>query len=181
MVRDFAQSVDRKYTPFSGGNIIVDLCTELKQLQLTYTILSSQVRAMCNELTESQSRPVSPSFIHLPKSSRNRANTNPTSGPSLTRSQLNTAFLSIEAKYRLSWECAELLIDLGGGAPAQPPTSPPPSSHSVPAAPTHPLATRKSRERAITLGGDEQKPVIGPAPHHVTSPPLASPSDAYSS
>ena len=146
-------------------------------MQLTYTMLAGQVRAMYNEPTESQSRPVSPSFIHLPKpSSRSRANTAPTNGPSLSRSQLNTAFLNIEAKYRLSWECAELLIDLGGGAPAQPHTSPPPSStHSVPSAPSVPIDGRKSRERAITLGGDEPKPSISPSPQSAVSPPLASP------
>ena len=43
MVRDFAQSVDRKYALFSIGGVIADLCTELKQLQLTYTMLSGQV------------------------------------------------------------------------------------------------------------------------------------------
>ena len=161
----------------SSCRVHADACAELKQLQLTYTLLAGQVRSMCNEAHESQSRPVSPSFIHLPKpSSRSRANTNPTAHATLSRSQLNTAFLSIEAKYRLSWECAELLIDLGGGAPTQPQTSPPPSSHSVPSTSTSTIPDgRKSRERAITLGGDESKPVITPAAHGIASPPLASP------
>ncbi|KAH9884489.1 hypothetical protein C8Q73DRAFT_770579 [Cubamyces lactineus] len=160
MVRDFASSVE-----------------QLKQLQSTYTSLVGRVREMLSDPQESQSRPVSPSFIHLPKPAlRTRSNTNPAANSGLNRNQLNTAFLNIEAKYRLSWECAELLIDLGGGGtPNQAPTSAPPSSsQSAPAVPTS-VDGRKSRERAITLAGDEQKPVITPAPPSVTSPPLASP------
>ncbi|KAI0350733.1 hypothetical protein OH77DRAFT_1463107 [Trametes cingulata] len=158
MVRDFASSVE-----------------QLKQLQSTYSTLVGQVRELLNDPQESQSRPVSPSFIHLPRPVlRTRSNTNPAAHTVPNRNQLNAAFLNIEAKYRLSWECAELLIDLGGGAP-NPPTSPPPSSsQSAPAVPTT-AESRKSRERAITLAGDEQKPVITPPPHGVTSPPLASP------
>ncbi|RPD53839.1 hypothetical protein L226DRAFT_540322 [Lentinus tigrinus ALCF2SS1-7] len=157
MVRDFATSVE-----------------QLKQLQLTYTTLVVQVRALINDPQESQSRPVSPTFIHFPKPpSRSRANTNPTTKNAPTQSQLNTAFLSIEAKYRLSWECAELLIDLAGGGGNQP-TSPPPSSQSAPVVPTTAVDSRKNRERAITLAGDEPKPVVASAPGP-TSPPLASP------
>ncbi|KAI0668022.1 hypothetical protein C8Q78DRAFT_980460 [Trametes maxima] len=169
MVRDFALSVE-----------------QLKQLQATYSILVVQVRELLNDPQESQSRPVSPSFIHLPRPAlRTRSNTNPAANPTPSRNQLNAAFLNIEAKYRLSWECAELLIDLGGGgngggsatspAPSSAPTSPPPtSSQSAPAVPTT-ADGRKSRERAITLAGDEQKPVITPPLHHAVSPPLASP------
>ncbi|KAI0693133.1 hypothetical protein C8T65DRAFT_744844 [Cerioporus squamosus] len=158
MVRDFATSVE-----------------QLKQLQLTYTTLVGQVRALINEPQESQSRPVSPSFIHFPKpSSRLRANTNPPTNNGPTRSQVNTAFLNIEAKYRLSWECAELLIDLAGGGGDQP-TSPPPSSQSAPVVPTTTIDGRKSRERAITLAGDEPKPAVGSSHPGPTSPPLASP------
>ncbi|KAI0752504.1 hypothetical protein C8Q80DRAFT_1217086 [Daedaleopsis nitida] len=157
MVRDFASSVE-----------------QLKQLQLSYTALVGQVRALVSDPQESQSRPVSPTYIHLPKpSSRSRANTNPATNSGLSRSQLNTAFLSIEAKYRLSWECAELLIDLAGGGANQP-SSPPPSSQSAPVVPTV-IDGRKSRERAITLAGDEPKPIVNPSTHGPTSPPLASP------
>ncbi|RDX40290.1 hypothetical protein OH76DRAFT_1413064 [Lentinus brumalis] len=158
MVRDFATSVEH-----------------LKQLQATYTTLVGQVRELINEPQESQSRPVSPSFIHFPKpSSRSRAMTNPTMNNTPTRSQFNTAFLNIEAKYRLSWECAELLIDLAGGGGNQP-TSPPPSSQSAPAVPTTTIDGRKSRERAITLAGDEPKPTLGSSSPGPMSPPLASP------
>ncbi|KAI0773012.1 hypothetical protein BD413DRAFT_656025 [Trametes elegans] len=159
MVRDFASSVE-----------------QLKQLQSTYHVLVGQVRELLNDPQESQSRPVSPSFIHLPKPVlRTRSNTNPATHSAPSRNQVNAAFLSIEAKYRLSWECAELLIDLAGGGGQDPSTSSaPPSSQSAPAVPTS-VEGRKSRERAITLAGDEQKPVITPAPHGSTSPPLASP------
>ncbi len=100
--------------------------------------------------------------------------TNPAMNTTPTRSQLNTAFLNIEAKYRLSWECAELLIDLAGGGGNQP-TSPPPSSQSAPAVPTTTNDGRKSRERAITLAGDEPKPALGSSSPGPMSPPLASP------
>ncbi|PIL32949.1 hypothetical protein GSI_05067 [Ganoderma sinense ZZ0214-1] len=84
------------------------------------------------------------------------------------------AFLNIEAKYRLAWECDELLINPGGGAPKEEPTSispPRSSSHSVPVVHTIPDG-RKSRECKITLAGDEQKPAIDPLAHGA-SPPLA--------
>ncbi|PIL34719.1 hypothetical protein GSI_03500 [Ganoderma sinense ZZ0214-1] len=160
MVRDFATSVE-----------------QLKQLQSAYATLASQIRTIMHDPHESHSRPVSPSFVHFPKpSTRSRAHTNPAANHPPSRSQINAAFLNIEAKYRLAWECAELLIDLGGGAPKEEPTptSPPPSSsHSVPVVHTVPDG-RKSRERAITLAGDEQKPAIDPLAHGA-SPPLASP------
>ncbi|KAI8970765.1 hypothetical protein BD414DRAFT_470397 [Trametes punicea] len=164
MVRDFASSVE-----------------QLKQLQSTYIALVGTVRELLRESQESQSRPVSPSFIHLPKPAlRSRSNTNPAANSGLSRNLLNHAFLNIEAKYRLSWECAELLIDLGGGGPSNPPpVSPAPSSsQSAPAVPTT-SEGRKSRERAITLAGDEPKPVITPSSSGVNSPPLASPSSQW--
>ena len=96
--------------------LCTDTIAELKELQLTYTTLVGRVRALVNDPQESQSRPVSPTFIHFPKpSSRSRANTNPTTKNAPTQSQLHTVFLDIEAKSRLSWECAELLIVLRGG------------------------------------------------------------------
>ncbi|EIW52243.1 uncharacterized protein TRAVEDRAFT_156016 [Trametes versicolor FP-101664 SS1] len=158
MVRDFASSVE-----------------QLKQLQSTYSALVVQVRELLSDSQESQSRPVSPNFIHLPRPVlRTRSNTNPAANNAPNRNQLNAAFLNIEAKYRLSWECAELLVDLAGGAPNPSASPPPSSSQSAPVVPTS-IDGRKSRERAITLAGDEQKPVITPAPHGATSPPLASP------
>ncbi|KAI0824280.1 hypothetical protein BC628DRAFT_1378510, partial [Trametes gibbosa] len=158
MVRDFASSVE-----------------QLKQLQAAYTSLVGQVRELLNDPQESQSRPVSPSFIHLPRPVlRTRSNTNPAANSAPSRNQLHAAFLNIEAKYRLSWECAELLIDLAGGPSEAPGSAPPTSSQSAPAVPTT-ADGRKSRERAVTLAGDEQKPLIAPSPHGLTSPPLASP------
>ncbi|KJA22361.1 hypothetical protein HYPSUDRAFT_164549 [Hypholoma sublateritium FD-334 SS-4] len=81
----------------------------------------------------------------------------------LAYKELAALFYTINAKYRISWECAELLVELGGGAPApsatSPPAviSPPPSSAS---APFMGLALgaafdgkKRSRERAITLAG----------------------------
>ncbi|KJA16805.1 hypothetical protein HYPSUDRAFT_206712 [Hypholoma sublateritium FD-334 SS-4] len=43
----------------------------------------------------------------------------------LAYKELAAIFYTINAKYRISWECAELLVEFGGGAPAPSATSPP--------------------------------------------------------
>ncbi|KAJ7061812.1 hypothetical protein C8F01DRAFT_987412 [Mycena amicta] len=53
--------------------------------------------------------------------------------------QLAAAFYTIKSTYRISWECAELLIELGGG---------PPTMHTSESAPA---MTTQRRERATTL------------------------------
>ncbi|KAF5390239.1 hypothetical protein D9757_002951 [Collybiopsis confluens] len=73
---------------------------------------------------------------------------------------LAEAFYTINSKYKIAWECAELLIELGGG-----PTT---SSAAEPSAILPPLSlsstnvkenqSKKSRERAITLSGEQSKP-----------------------
>ena len=97
------------------------------------------------------------------------------------------AFWSINYKYRVSWECAELLIELGsgssggdgdGGGVVSAPPSAATTSVSAPAIQQH-LAgaggegnsfNLKGRERAITLAGDESKhsttPPLSPTTHH---------------
>jgi len=86
-----------------------------------------------------------------------------------------SAFYTLNSKYRISWECAELLIELGGGgAPGSATTSwnegsvPPTSSSSAPLGFPFPtpsevmgaagLDKKRSRERALTLAGNETKP-----------------------
>ena len=90
------------------------------------------------------------------------------------RKQFAASFFHLDHKYKVSWECAELLIELGGGPPA-PPSQP--NSSTLPSAqlmhPGDSISSRKSRERAITLAGDESAPplsmsIAGPS---TTSPP----------
>ena len=96
------------------------------------------------------------------------------------------AFWSINYKYRVSWECAELLIELGSGGGGDGDgdgvISAPPSgattSVSAPAVQQHvagaggevTIFSLKGRERAITLAGDESQhstvPPLLPTAHH---------------
>lgn len=89
------------------------------------------------------------------------------------------AFWSINYKYKVSWECAELLIELGsgtgvgdgdgGGVISAPPTAT--TSVSAPAIQQHlagaggegtTIFNLKGRERAITLSGDSTTPPLSP-------------------
>lgn len=119
-------------------------CTELKELQETYnrlvtgiqSIFESHVQRHVRETPSPLPRTTSPSFFAnlstkaRPKT-RARSNTNPTpsqiyssNSPSMqdvTTAQLAfkemaSAFYTINSKYRISWECAGLLIELGGGS-----------------------------------------------------------------
>jgi hypothetical protein len=72
------------------------------------------------------------------------------------------AFQTIDSKYRIAWECADLLIELGTGAIGEN-ASPNKRMSGLPPVPTltpgASLSTNsKHRERAITLAGDEGKP-----------------------
>ena len=92
-------------------------------------------------------------------------------------------FWSINYKYRISWECAELLIELGsgsgdGGGVISAPPSAATTSVSAPAIQQHlagaggeeTIFNLKGRERAITLANDEPKqsttPPLLPTAHH---------------
>jgi len=108
--------------------------------------------------TDSLSRAASPPIIHLARPrSRLRSNTEPKSS-FLEHKQLAAALNAITIKYRIPWECAELLIELGGGTPS--PASPPSTNISAPTVQAE-LDLRKSRERAVTLSGDESKSPSG--------------------
>ncbi|KAG6844824.1 hypothetical protein H0H87_003391 [Tephrocybe sp. NHM501043] len=146
-------------------------------------------------LERQQTRSTTPSFfsnLQRPMS-RNRSNTNPpppsASTVSLAQSlvlgsppssapaappqaykQLASAYYTIRSKYRISWECAELLIELGSGSTAT--ERGPSSSVSAPAIPNP--ANKTGRERAITLGGEDSKPptpVPGQGPSSSVSTP----------
>jgi hypothetical protein len=124
-------------------------------------------------------RPTSPTFFPLPRPrSRARSNTSPSPCAETIdlRKQFAASFFHLDHKYKVSWECAELLIELGGGPPAppsQPNSSTLPSSQQL----MHPgdsISSRRSRERAITLAGDESAPPLSMSiagPSSTTSPP----------
>ncbi|KAG6810622.1 hypothetical protein H0H92_011090 [Tricholoma furcatifolium] len=79
----------------------------------------------------------------------------PSASVAQTYKQLASAYYTIRSKYRISWECAELLIELGSGSNAAE-REPPSSSVSAPVMPSNPPKT--GRERAITLNGEDSKP-----------------------
>jgi serine/arginine repetitive matrix protein 2 len=137
-------------------------------------------------------RAITPSFFsNLKPKTRIRSNTNSTSplpseteaveDPTVTKAYmaykaLSSAFYLINSKYHIIWECADLLIELGGGGNANANISAPPTSSSAPLISQSPVGfadqrridSKRGRERAITLAGDESK-----IPH----PPLVIPSD----
>ncbi|TFK35721.1 hypothetical protein BDQ12DRAFT_706594 [Crucibulum laeve] len=173
MVRDFAANVE-----------------QLKELQNVYHTLVGQIQgtldahAHMHALQQQQqsARASSPTFFKK----RTRSNTNPgpppPTAPQLAYKELASAFYTINSKYRISWECAELLIELGSGSGGVS-TSPPPSSASGPPSVIGDGSVKKGRERAITLAGDESKPPTptpgaassSPGPSTAPSPPFASP------
>ncbi|KAF9458291.1 hypothetical protein BDZ94DRAFT_1270935, partial [Collybia nuda] len=198
MVREFAANVE-----------------QLKELQMTYHELVREVQGILDShmlqsqaQQQAQPRATSPSFLqNLSRPiSRHRSHTNPASPPSssslptppstaptnpnsyaqMAIKQLASAFYTINSKYRISWECAELLIELGGGSSGGNEGSSSAPSTSVSAPTMHggqPEVRKVSRERAVTLAGDESKPPT-PTPGSTSSitlgmravsPPLASP------
>lgn len=171
---------------------------ELKGLQSTYHSLVAEVQSILDahahahahavnavqDEPSSASRTVSPNFFGIHRPVRNRSNTNPPPQPpppphhQQAYKQFAATFYTINSKYRISWECAELLIELGGGTSAStpPPSSAPSTSISAPVMPTG------GRERAVTLAGDESKPpstpIVSSSESSIAighSPPMASP------
>lgn len=122
-------------------------------------------------------RPTSPTFFNLPRPrSRARSNTspNPSLEPAGPQRQFATAFFHLDHTYKISWECAELLIELGGGPPAPIPQSntslSPAAQQSIQYGDS--ISGRRSRERAVTLAGDEAAP---PFPMAFSGPTVTSP------
>ncbi|KAJ7060352.1 hypothetical protein C8F01DRAFT_1142372 [Mycena amicta] len=170
MVREFARNVE-----------------ELKELQATYQALVSEVQGLLdthvlNPPAKDDSARVSPTFFRRHRSNTSSSNPNapsPLVQQQLAYKQLAAAFYTINSKYRISWECAELLIELGGGASTTS-SSPPTTSASAPAMQnvTGSDGKIKARERAITLT-DEGKALplatSSSSTGAVISPPIASP------
>ena len=112
-------------------------------------------------------RALSPTLFNIPRlDSRGRSNINSQASTQTENHQgLSSGFNSIHSKYRISWECAELLIELGGGPLAPSGTASPPKSGSEVNTP------RASRDRAITLGDEPRPDLILPPPASSTSAP----------
>lgn len=124
-------------------------------------------------------QPDTTGFIPLKPKKRPRSNTNqsvsqpeanpysPATPAQVSYSELASAFYVINSKYRITWECAELLIELGAGSAndnSNENFSSPTASASAPIASQlssvlgqESIGTRFGRERAITLAGDESK------------------------
>lgn len=144
----------------------------LKELQETYCSLIQEIHGILH----AESRPMTPAvpsrstsptvFITPRRRSRSNATTMP---PSAQIRAITTSMIEMRSKFAITWECAELLIELGGStvpsriSKVQSKSSliskPFPTSNSAPPELMSSIG-RKGRERAITLGGDEQKPAM---------------------
>ena len=167
MVREFAANVEREHqATFPLLAVASDIRNpELKMLEATYASLSERVRSLIASREHLYAPlPIAPQ-PSISIKPRPRSNTD-TSAPKLTARHLASALDNINSRYLIAWECAALLIELGGGA--RTPVSSPPVSVSEPAMSA--LAARpevkKNRERAITLAGEESKlnPILAASP-----------------
>ncbi|KAK7038373.1 hypothetical protein R3P38DRAFT_543541 [Favolaschia claudopus] len=178
MVREFARNVE-----------------ELKELQNTYQTLVLEVQGILDahvlhhpvqSREKEESARTSPTFFKRHRSNTSSSQNGPPSAQQVQQQaykQMASAFYTINSKYRISWECAELLIELGGGGTS---TTPPSTSNSAPAMQQTSVGgsdgIKTKRERAITLQDADGKPLAAPPPLATTSslgampgPPLASP------
>jgi hypothetical protein len=157
----------------------VVVSTGLKEIQSVYQFLAVEAQTVLPERDRHHPpRPTSPAFFNLSRiCSRARSNTspNPSLEPVDPQGQFAASFFHLDHKYKISWECADLLFELGGGPPALAPESntslSPATQQSMQYGDS--VSGRRSRERAITLVGDEAAPPFpvafsGPS---VTSPP----------
>ncbi|THV04961.1 hypothetical protein K435DRAFT_835195 [Dendrothele bispora CBS 962.96] len=157
----------------------------LKELLTTYNALVFQVQNNIDvhvQQSQSSSRAASPIFRPL---SRVRSTTPAT--PNIDYKHMASTFYTIKSKYKVAWECAELLIELAGGPPASTssgPGSAPSTSTSAPAISQTQRTSldengkKGTRERAVTLSGEESKPptpIPGAMPSSGQGPPKVSP------
>ncbi|KAF8642070.1 hypothetical protein AX16_009686 [Volvariella volvacea WC 439] len=197
MVKEFAANIDQlRELQRTYHGLVMEVQHILDTQAHLYAQQQQQLRQQHRQsMPQSPSRAASPTFFGRSKT-RNRSNsqaqsrpqsaisTSTTSTTNLAYKQLASAFYTINSKYRISWECAELLIELGSGpshpAPSTGPSSfrykivgsggasnastGPSTSVSAPvvqnaSTSTVTLESKKTgRERAVTLGADESKP-----------------------
>ncbi|VDC05287.1 unnamed protein product [Peniophora sp. CBMAI 1063] len=151
MVREFSTSVER-----------------LKGLLASYASLTSDADAAVSQIEAASasarppSRAMSPPAIF--KSSKSKARTRSNTNPDPSADPFVLAYYRLDAQYRLTWECAELLVELGtgsgnagtGGGQERP-------GSMLERSGTTGTTSRKNRERAVTLAGDEPGPPPLPA------------------
>ena len=164
-VREFAAHVERKsFFIYLFNACFIEFLTrfsnvEMQELRSTYFALANQIQIIL-ETPPAPSRASSPTiFFGLSRSnSRARSKTNPPPPPTIDYKSLALSFQSIDNKYRIAWECADLLIELGTGAAPEPTNQHTPSGNS--GNPNSAEPPRQNRERAVTLDGSEGKPDI---------------------
>ena len=171
LVREFATSVDSKcfsaFHPEEGTDHRRLYIVGLKELRSAYHHMLAEAQTFLESAPPS--RATSPNVFSLARpGSRLRSHTSPpsntsSSGPNTfaEHKHIVATLHAITVKYKISWECAELLIELGGGtpSPSSPPASGPSSSLSAPTVSMQAeLDRRNNRERAVTLSGEESKP-----------------------
>ena len=156
------------HVPPRNGTDYRRLCDiGLKELRSAYHHLHAEVQNVLESAPPS--RATSPNVLNLVRpQSRLRSHTAPPPNTSSSipntfaeHKHIATTLHAITVKYKISWECAELLIELGGGtpSPSSPPAPEPSSSLSAPTvAMQADLDRRNNRERAVTLSGEESKP-----------------------
>ncbi|KAF8334358.1 hypothetical protein F5887DRAFT_991430 [Amanita rubescens] len=156
MVRDFAQNVEQ----LKGlQGIYHGMVVEIQALLDRHAQMHSQYQQQLQLQQLQAARSISPTFFSRPVS-RRRSNTNPGPTPQhVAYKQLASEFYTINSKYRITWECAELLIELGGGSSTGASYGPKTSvSAPIVQGGSDSLTRRLGRERAITLAGDESRP-----------------------
>ncbi|KZV64004.1 hypothetical protein PENSPDRAFT_691132 [Peniophora sp. CONT] len=145
MVREFSTSVERlKGLLASYASLVSDADAAVAQIEAASAAARPPSRAM------------SPPAIFKSKAkARTRSNTNP--DPSTDPFVL--AYYHLDAQYRLTWECAELLVELGTGSSLTGAGGGEGRSGGASGSTERTGTTgRKGRERAVTLAGDEPGP-----------------------
>lgn len=122
----------------------------LRNLQITYRALLKNVQNTLDSLSPSPPARASTSFTNLSRPTfRARSNTSSAVQPT----SITALLLSVQEnheKYRLPWECAELLVEMGSGTSTNPHSKSDAASEAFPF-----LIASKTRERAITLSGNQ--------------------------
>ncbi|KAG8699693.1 hypothetical protein FRC11_013546 [Ceratobasidium sp. 423] len=130
MVREFAACIE-----------------QIRGLQSMYRNLLADLRYAIEN-----GEPLSP--VLFPPASRSSATSaNLVRVPSRDIGRVTDRLNSIDERYSLWWECADILVELGGGSSGRDEKQPSPQESN---------GSTKSRERAITLAGNQAAPNVEP-------------------